>query len=71
MPPLNSKQLERLSNIFDNAGQVFLAVVVLTPIFKGGLIEIDFKILVFGFITVVICWLVSVRLAKKGGKNGV
>jgi hypothetical protein len=28
-------QIERFANIFDNAGQVFLAVMALTPIVQG------------------------------------
>ena len=35
IPEFTTAQLERLANIFDNAGQVFLAVMVLTPVVQG------------------------------------
>lgn len=58
-------QTGRISNIFDNAGQVFLAVVVLSPLVQGER-GANLLVIMYGIIMVVICWGTSVYLTKKG-----
>jgi len=63
-PVLTKKQFERLSNIFDNAGQVLFAGAVITPVVS----EVDSDSLFgvgSGIVGMMICWLVSIWLAKK------
>lgn len=63
-PNLSLKQFERLSNIFDNASQVFLGVAVLTPII-GGINILNIRIVISGIIAVIVCWIASLILSKK------
>jgi hypothetical protein len=60
-------QIERFANIFDNAGQVFLAVMVLTPVVQG-IDKADILVLIFGVLDMLLCWTVSVILAKRKDK---
>ena len=60
-------QIERFSNIFDNAGQVFLAVMVLTQVVQG-IDKSNILVLVFGVIDMLLCWTVSIILAKRRDK---
>ena len=57
-------QIERFANIFDNAGQVFLAVMVLTPVIQG-IDNSNILVLVFGIIDMLLCWGTSIILAKR------
>jgi hypothetical protein len=57
-------QIERIANILDNLGQVFFAVLILTPIMQG-IDNINLLVLVLGVIDVVLCWTGSVILAKR------
>jgi hypothetical protein len=57
-------QTERFANILDNAGQVFLATMVLTPIVQG-FDKTDRLVLVFGIIDMLLCWTVSLILANR------
>ena len=66
-PVFTIKQLERLSNIFDNSGQGVFVVVVLTPL-VSGLDRIKLSVLLFGVVATFICWMFSVWLAQKGEK---
>ncbi|TSC65349.1 MAG: hypothetical protein CEO21_433 [Microgenomates group bacterium Gr01-1014_80] len=61
---MNSYKLNRLSNIFDNAGQVVFAVVVLSP-FVADFDKIDRFVVLSGVIVVMVCWIVSVWLTRK------
>jgi hypothetical protein len=60
-------QIERFANIFDNAGQVFLAVMVLTPVVQG-IDKANILVLVFGIVDMLLCWTVSIILAKRKDK---
>ena len=60
-------QIERFANIFDNAGQVFLAVMVLTPVVQG-IDKTNSLVLVLGIIDTLLCWSVSIILAKRKEK---
>ena len=60
-------QIERFANIFDNAGQVFLAVMVLTPVVQG-IDKADILVLIFGVLDMLLCWTVSIILAKRKDK---
>jgi hypothetical protein len=57
-------QIERIANILDNLGQVFFAVMVLTPILQG-IDNISLLVVVLGAIDAAICWIGSVILAKR------
>ena len=60
-------QIERIANIFDNAGQVFLAVMVLAQVVQG-IDKSNVLVLVFGIIDMLLCWTVSIILAKRKDK---
>ena len=60
-------QIERFANIFDNAGQVFLAVIVLAQVVQG-IDKSNVLVLVFGIIDMLLCWTVSIILAKRKDK---
>jgi len=64
-PTFTSDQFARLSNICDNAGNVFLAVGVVAPIFTPVDNVNLLAILGGGFMTAVL-WSTSVLLAKRG-----
>jgi hypothetical protein len=63
-PVLTYSQLERLSNIFDNAGQGFFVVFLLTQAVEG-FDKINLWVLGLGAIAVGACWTASLILAKK------
>lgn len=63
-PVLTEGQFERLSNIFDNAGQVVFGIAVVSPIISGFdrinlFVVISSLMLTFGL------WLFSIMLAGK------
>ncbi|MGH7203561.1 MAG: hypothetical protein ACREHC_03915 [Candidatus Levyibacteriota bacterium] len=64
-PVFTVAQLNRLSNIFDNAGQVIFGIAVFSPIISG-FDKANPVVLVLGSIAVIIFWAFSVWLAKKG-----
>ena len=66
-PVLTVGQFNRLSNIFDNAGQVLLGVAVLSPIISG-FDKVNFLVLVLGSVGVLSCWIMSLWLANRGEK---
>ena len=57
-------QIERLSNIFDNAGQVALGVLVFTPLTQG-IDKTNGWMLLLGAFDVVFCWTISLILARR------
>ena len=57
-------QIERIANILDNLGQVFFAVMILTPVVQG-IDKTNILVLVLGTIDTVICWSGSILLAKR------
>lgn len=61
---LTVNQLQRLSNIFDNAGQVVLAVMVLGPMFSPLNIFSVFMV-ILGLVTIFVCLMLSVWLARR------
>lgn len=63
-PLLSVNQLERLSNIFDNAVQVVFGLAVLSPIISG-FDKINLFIVVSGVILVIICWVASLFFTGK------
>jgi hypothetical protein len=62
-PVLTPSQIERVSNILDNAGQVILGAMVISPLI-GGFDKLYISVVVLGLIGVLLCWLISIRLAK-------
>ena len=62
-PVFNVSQLARLSNIFDNAGQVIFGVAVLSPLV--ALDRFHSPILILGLIAILLCWTISIILMRK------
>ena len=60
-------QIDRIENILDNLGQVFFAVMILTPVMQG-IDKANIWVLVLGSIDVVVCWAGSILLAKRKDK---
>lgn len=63
----SKEELLRLANIFDNAGQVFLAGLVIAPFFS----TIDFSktfVIVLGLALTFGCWFFSWWLTKEANK---
>jgi len=60
-------QIDRIENIPDNLGQVFFAVMILTPVMQG-IDKANIWVLVLGSIDVVACWAGSILLAKRKDK---
>lgn len=67
-PILTINQFERLSNIFDNAGQVIFGVVVLSPVISG-FDRMNWFVILSGIVGVLFCWLASLWIAGKGEKR--
>ena len=63
-PVLTTSQFSRLSNIFDNAGSVFLAIGVAAPLFTS-VDKPDWLAILAGGILAFVLWLFSVLLARK------
>ncbi|OGH19742.1 MAG: hypothetical protein A3D74_00910 [Candidatus Levybacteria bacterium RIFCSPHIGHO2_02_FULL_37_13] len=64
-PVLSVGQFNRLSNIFDNGGQVIFGAAVLSP-FISGIASINILVIILGGIGALLCWVLSVWLAKRG-----
>ncbi len=63
-PVLTHDQFARLSNIFDNAGQIFLAGAVLNPIING-IDNTEWFIVALGLALTGGLWILSLYFAKK------
>jgi len=63
-PVFTPSQLDRLSNIFDNAGQGIFVVLVLTPLVEG-IDKTNPWVLALGTIGVLFLWAVSLLLSRK------
>lgn len=63
-PILTVKQIDRLSNIFHNAGQVVFGVMVLTPILTG-FDKVNLVVLTLGIVVTLFCWLFSIGLSRR------
>ena len=63
-PVLTSGQLSRLSNILDNAGNVLLAVFVLSPL-VSSVDTIGAPMIFSGVVLTLILWGVSLWLARR------
>ena len=59
-PVLSVGQFARLSNIFDNAGQVIFGIAVLSPLISG-IDNTNFIVLAWGLVTVSMCWILTIR----------
>jgi len=62
-PVFDINQLARLSNIFDNAGQVVFGVAVLSPLIS--LDNFNPLTLILGLTGVLWCWIISLILIRK------
>lgn len=58
------EQLKRLANILDNAGQVFLATVVIAQLISG-LENKNYLVIILGIIFTISCWWLSLRIERK------
>ena len=65
---ISTKQIDRLPNIFDNAGQVVLGIAVFSPV-VSGFDKINPFIVASGIVCVFTCWIASFWLAGKGRKR--
>jgi len=63
-PVFIPSQIDRISNILDNAGQGFFVVLVLTSLVEG-FNKINMWVLSLGIIDVIFCWAISIVLAKR------
>lgn len=61
---LTENQFERLSNIFDNAGQVVFGIAVLSPI-VSGFDRINLIVILSSLILTFSLWVFSIKLAEK------
>jgi len=64
-PVLTVEQIKRLSNIFDNSGQVVLGIAVLSPIISG-IDAVNFYVVISGIVGTIACWGLSLLFARKG-----
>lgn len=64
-PVFTIGQFNRLSNIFDNAGQVVFAVVVLAPV-ASGFDKINWFVIASGVVGIIFSWMASIWFARKG-----
>ena len=66
-PKLTSEEILRLANILDNAGQVFLGVMVLAPLVAG--VDRRGQLMVsMGLIFTTLSWFFSWWLTRKAGE---
>lgn len=59
-----NSQLKRLSNIFDNAGQVLFGWLVITPVIASAPYSSVLPVSLFGSILTILLWWVSLRLER-------
>lgn len=60
---INTKQIKRLANIFDNAGQVCLGSLVLNSLNKETS-QNNINIIIIGILMTLLCWYFSLKLEK-------
>jgi hypothetical protein len=63
-PVLTLGQIDRLANILDNAGQVVLGIMVVSPLI-GTIDKLDIGVVVLGLVCVFFCWTSSMYFAKN------
>jgi len=68
-PIFTISQFQRLSNIFDNAGQVVFGIAVVSPIISKT--QINPFIFIFSGIFVILCGLFSIWLTKRGDQDDI
>lgn len=61
------EELLRFANILDNAGQVFLAGMVIAPFFSAVEIILVF-VVPFGMFLTLMCWFISWKFTKEATK---
>lgn len=64
MQLFTSSQIKRFSNIFDNAGQVFLGSLVITPIVNPSELNALSPVIFAGISLTFFLWWVSLRLER-------
>jgi hypothetical protein len=68
-PLLTRQQMQRSANILDNAGQVFLAVAVLSPLLTN-IDSPNWGVVVSGLVITIVSWFGSIWLTKQEEKYG-
>ncbi len=61
---LTIKQLDRISNILDNAGSIFFGATVLTPVI-ADFDRVSWLVVILGIIVSGICWVGSVWIIRR------
>jgi len=64
----SKEELLRFANIFDNAGQVFLAGLVITPLISSIIEADNGAIMAIGIFSTTGCWFISWLLTKEANK---
>lgn len=61
-PFFTTNQLGRISNIFDNAGQIVLGSTVIAPLFQTNN---NVLLPMFGTLNVIVLWALSIFMARR------
>lgn len=68
MDTINKEELLRFANIFDNAGQVFLGGLVISPFFSLVDKIITLVVVFIGLVMTGFCWFISWKFTKLMSK---
>lgn len=60
----SAKQVDRISNIFDNVGNILFGVTVLAPVI-ADFDKVNLLIVILGLVSTFFCWMFSVWLVRK------
>ena len=63
-PVFTTNQLNRVSNIFDSAGQIVFGVAVVSP-FVSGVDKYSIRVILLGVLIALALWITSVWFARK------
>jgi hypothetical protein len=63
-PVFTANQLNRISNIFDSAGQIVFGVAVVSP-FVSEVDKYNIRVVILGILIALALWITSVWFAKK------
>lgn len=70
-PVFSKEELLRLSNIFDNAGQVFLGILVISPLVSGKVDINIVSVIISGIVATLMSWFYSLYLTRKARKYDI
>ena len=69
MPNFTTSQLKRFSNIFDNAGQVLLGTVVITPVLNPKPPLGSIGVALLGSCLTLFAWWISLRIERMASAH--